>query len=312
MTNVLFHFDAPPALRARLAPLLEGLDVRWCAEHDEDRFAELLTDSEALWHVLRPITAADMDRAPRLRLIQKLGVGVNTIDLDAARARGIAVANMPGVNAAAVAESTVALMLASLRRLVELDRRTRAGHGWPIDTSLAATVGELGDCTVGLIGYGNIARRVEHVLRAFGSTVIHTASHADGEDSYRTLDELLAASHVVSVHIPLTDATHGMLGAAQLELMRPGAILVNTARGEIVDESALVAALRSGRLGAAGLDVFHSEPLDASSPLIELDNVVVQPHVAWLTSGTMHRCTAIAADNARRMARGDDILNAVV
>ena len=219
---------------------------------------------------------------------------------------------MPGVNAAAVAESTVALMLASLRRLVELDRRTRAGHGWPIDTSLAATVGELGDCTVGLIGYGNIARRVEHVLRAFGSTVIHTASRADGEDSYRTLDELLAASHLVSVHIPLTDATHGMLGAAQLELMRPGAILVNTARGEIVDEAALVAALRSGRLGAAGLDVFHSEPLDASSPLIELDNVVIQPHVAWLTSGTMHRCTAIAADNARRMARGDDILNAVV
>ena len=173
-------------------------------------------------------------------------------------------------------------------------------------------MGELGDCTVGLIGYGNIARRVEHVLRAFGSTVIHTAAHADGEDSYRTLDELLAASHVVSVHIPLTDATHGMLGAAQLELMRPGAILVNTARGEIVDESALVAALRSGHLGAAGLDVFHSEPLDASSPLIELDNVVVQPHVAWLTTGTMHRCTAIAADNARRMARGDDILNAVV
>ena len=286
--------------------------MRWCAEHDEQRFAELLADSEALWHVLRPITAADMDRAPRLRLIQKLGIGVNTIDLDSARARGIAVANMPGVNAPAVAESSVALMLAASRRLVELDRRTRTGRGWPIDTSLAATVGELGDSTVGLIGYGNIARRVEHILRAFGTTVIHTAAHDDGEDTYRTLDELLTASDVVSVHIPLTDVTHGMLGAAQLELMRPGSVLVNTARGEIVDEPALVAALRSGRLGAAGLDVFASEPLDASSPLIELDNVVIQPHVAWLTSGTIHRCTAIAADNTRRMNHGDEILNAVV
>ncbi len=307
MTTVLFHFGATAALRSRLAPLLEGLDVRWCAEDDEERFAAMLVDTEVLWHVLRPITAADMERAPKLRLIQKLGSGVNTIDLDAARQRGIAVANMPGANAPAVAEATVALMLACLRRLVVLDRRTRAGQGWPIDTELAGSVGELGARTVGLIGYGAIAQRVERVLTALGSRVVHTTSGRDGSDSWRTLDALLAESDIVSLHLPLTGTTQRLIGESQLHRMRPGAILINTSRGGIVDEAALVTSLRTGQLGGAGLDVFAVEPIEAGNPLLELDHVVVQPHVAWLTAETFKRCTAIAAENARRLALGREV-----
>ena len=309
--RILYHLDAGPALRTTLAPLLDGLDVEWCAEADTARLAALLPDVEVWWHVLRPITAADIDGAPKLRLIHKLGVGVNTIDLDAARRRGITVCNMPGANAVAVAESTLALILAALRRHTELDRRTRAGHGWPLDVGLAATVRELAECTVGLIGHGHIARQVEERLTALGATVVHHTRSDDGTPTWRTLPALLVASDVVSLHVPLTDATRGLVGAEELAAMRPGAILVNTSRGDVVDEPALVDALVRGHLGGAALDVFAAEPVDPANPLLQLDNVVVQPHVAWLTSGTIRRCTALAADNARRLAAGEPLADVV-
>ncbi|MFT3855634.1 MAG: NAD(P)-dependent oxidoreductase [Ilumatobacteraceae bacterium] len=312
MTRVLYHLDADEALRAALGPLLDGLDVEWCAEDDEARLAELLATTEVWWHVLRPITAADIERAPNLRLIQKLGAGVNTIDLDAARARGITVCNLPGANAVAVAESTVAMILAALRRHTELDRRTRAGHGWPIDVRLAGTVRELGDCTIGLVGHGHIARQVEQRLASLGAgAVLHHTRADDGMPAWRTLPALLGECDVVSLHIPLTPETTGLLGPAQLAAMKPGAILVNTSRGGVVDEPALIDALQRGHLGGAALDVFAAEPIDPGNPLLALDNVLVQPHVAWLTTGTVRRCTGLAAANARRLAAGDPLDNVV-
>lgn len=300
--RVLFHFDATPRTRDRLAPLLHGLDVRWCAEADEERFAGLLPETEALWHVLRPITAADLDLAPRLRLIQKLGSGVNTIDLDHAAARGVAVANMVGANAGAVAEAALTLTLAVLRRVVPLDAATRAGRGWPVDTTIPDRVGEIAGRTVGLVGYGAIARRFEAPLRALGARVLrHHLSGDPSDEHWRTLDGLLAESDIVSLHLPLTPATERIIDAGRLALMRPGAILVNTSRGGIVDEKALVEALRT-RLGGAGLDVFASEPVDPGNPLLALDNVVVLPHASWLTGETMERCVELAADNTRRLA----------
>lgn len=311
MMRVLYHLDADEALRATLAPLLDGLDVEWCAEDDEARLVELLATTEVWWHVLRPITAADIGRAPNLRLIQKLGAGVNTIDLDATRARGITVCNLPGANAVAVAESAVAMILAALRRHTELDRRTRAGHGWPIDVRLAGTVRELADCTVGLVGHGHIARQVEQRLTALGTTVLHHTRTDDGTPAWRALPALLAECDVVSLHIPLTDATRGLIGAAELAAMKPGAIVVNTSRGDVVDEAALVDALRRGHLGGAALDVFADEPVDPGNPLLRLDNVLVQPHVAWLTSGTVRRCTELAAANVRHLAAGEPLDNVV-
>lgn len=311
--KVLLHYGAGPAWRRELAALAaQGLDVDCCDELDDARFHALLPAAEVLWHVLRPLSADDVARGAKLRLIQKIGIGVNTIALDAAKARGIAVCNMPGTNSRAVAEMALLLMLACLRRLPLLDRATRAGRGWTLAPDLQDGYGELAGRTVGLVGYGAVPQLLAPVLRAMGATVIYTATAPKADDGFCTLDALLAAADIVSLHVPLTPATERMIGTAQLARMRPGAILVNTARGGLVDHAALAAALQSGQLGAAGLDVFAVEPAGADDPLLALDNVVVTPHLAWLTTGTLARSLTVAVENCRRLAAGEALLHRVV
>jgi phosphoglycerate dehydrogenase-like enzyme len=301
--RVLLHYDTD-------FPGAAGLDVVSCPEEDDERFAELLPEAEVIWHNLRPLTAADFDRAPKLRLVQKLGIGVNTIDLDAAAERGIAVANMPGRNAQAVAEAGLLLMLAALRRVVTFDARTREGRGWPAGRDLVG--GELSGRTVGLLGGGQIPGLLRGMLEAIGARVLYTSRTPRPDDpAWRELDDLLRASDVLSVHVPLTDETHHLLDARRLALLPPGAIVVNTARGAIIDESALVEALSSGRLGGAGLDVFEREPVPSGNPLLALDNVVVMPHVAWLTRETWDRYFTVAVENVRRLEAGEDLLHRV-
>ena len=309
--RVLAHFVPGEKVLDFVAPESDWLDIRYCAEDDDDTFYRELPDAEVIWHVLRPLADSDLERALRCRLVHKLGAGVNTIDVEAASRLGIAVANMPGANAASVAEGAVLLMLAALRRLPELDRATRAGAGWPSDPSLGETVRDIGGCTVGLIGYGNIAKRVETSVTAMGADVLHTSTGDDGSPGWRTLPDLLAASDIVSLHLPLTPDTSKLLDAAALALMKPSAVIVNTSRGPIIDEDALVDALRGGRLAAAGLDVFAVEPIPADNPLLGLDNVVLTPHVTWYTVDTMRRYLAEAVDNCRRIRDGRDLRNVV-
>ena len=309
--RVLAHFVPGEKVLDFVAPESDWLDIRYCAEDDDDTFYRELPDAEVIWHVLRPLADSDLERASRCRLVHKLGAGVNTIDVEAASRLGIAVANMPGANAASVAEGTILLMLAALRRLPELDRATRAGAGWPSDPSLGETVRDIGGCTVGLIGYGNIAKRVETSVTAMGADVLHTSTGDDGSPGWRTLPDLLAASDIVSLHLPLTPDTSKLLDAAALALMKPSAVIVNTSRGPIIDEDALVDALRGGRLAAAGLDVFAVEPIPADNPLLGLDNVVLTPHVTWYTVDTMRRYLAEAVDNCRRIRDGRDLRNVV-
>ena len=251
--------------------------------------------------------------SPKLRLIQKIGSGVNTIDLAAAKSRNVAVCNLPGTNAPAVAEMTLLLMLAALRRLPLLDRTTRDGSGWSPDPALQDCFGELGGRTVGLIGYGAVPRVLAPILRAFGCRILYTARapKPDAAGDWRTLPALLAESDVISLHVPLTAATAGLIDAAALARMKPGAVLVNTARGGLVDQVALTAALASFRLAAAGLDVFATEPADVAEPLFALPNVVVAPHVAWLTAGTFARSFALAAENCQRLRDGWPLLHRV-
>lgn len=309
--RVLAHFPPSGRVLNLLAPHSDWLDVTFCAEDDDDTFYRELPDSEVLWHVLRPLSGDDVERAGRCRLIHKLGAGVNTIDVAAATRGGIAVANMPGANAPSVAEGTVLLMLAALRRLPELDRLTRAGRGWPSDVSLGETARDVGGCTVGLVGYGNVAKQVERIVTAMGADVLHTSTRDDGRAGWRTLPDLLAASDIVSLHLPLTEHTAGLIGPAAMRTMKSDAVLVNTSRGPIVDETALVEALREGRLAAAGLDVFAVEPATADNPLLALDNVVVTPHVSWYTADTMRRYLIQAIDNCRRLHEGRDLVNLV-
>lgn len=312
--KVLAHFTPGAKVHEFLGPQSDWLDIRYCAEDDDETFYRELPDVDVIWHVLRPLSGDDLERATRCRLVHKLGAGVNTIDVAAATRLGIGVANMPGANAPSVAEGTVLMMLAVLRRLPSLDRATREGRGWPSDPTLGETVRDIGSCTVGLVGYGNIAKQVERIVLAMGtppSKVLHTSTRDDGTPGWRPLADLLAESDIVSLHLPLTEKTSALLNADNLALMKRDAVLVNTSRGAIVDEMALVDALRDGRLAGAGLDVFAKEPVAEDNPLLALDNVVVTPHVTWYTADTMRRYLAEGVDNCRRLRAGEDLVNLV-
>lgn len=267
-------------------------------------------DITALLHVLTPVTPEFIASAPKLKLIQKLGVGVNTIALDAAKAQGVAVCNMPGTNSQAVAEMALSLMFAVLRRTCFFDTRTKAGEGWSADPGELDSVGEIGGRTVGLVGFGNSAQRAAPVLAALGARVIYTArSKHDAPYEFVPLAQLLAEADIVSLHIPLTDETRASIDPLA---MKPRSVLINTARGELVDEARLVKALQSGHLLGAGLDVFADEPLPNDSALLSLQNVVVAPHIAWLTPETLERSLAVAHENCRRVAAGEALLHRVV
>ena len=313
--KVVLDYDAGPWLAARLKALAgDGLDVQVCAEGDDARLTALMKDTDVRWHVLRPVTAAAIDGAPNLKLIQKIGVGVNTIDLARAEARGIRVCNMPGTNSRAVAEMTLALMLAALRRLPHFDKETRRGRGWPLDPRRQDDMGEIAGRTIGLIGFGAVPGILAPVLAALGATVIYTSRvpRADVAFPWRPLADLLAESDIVSLHVPLTAETERMIDAAAISRMKPGAVLVNTARGGLVDEAALIAALSGGHLRAAGLDVFAEEPVGVDHPLLRLENVAVAPHLAWLTRETLERSLTVAVENCRRLNAGEDLLHRVV
>jgi phosphoglycerate dehydrogenase-like enzyme len=309
--RVLAHFVPGDKVLDFLAAEADWLDIRWCAADDDAGFYRELPEAEVIWHVLRPLSGGDLRRGERLRLVHKLGAGVNTIDVATATSCGIAVANMPGANAPSVAEGTVLLMLAALRRLPALDRATRQGRGWPLDPELGETVRDIGGCTVGLVGYGNIAKRVGEIVEAMGATVVHTSTRDDGDPGWRRLPQLLADSDIVSLHLPLTADTHHLLNRNAIALMKPSAVLVNTSRGAIVDEDALVGALRDRRLAAAGLDVFEVEPVASDSALFDLDNVVLTPHVTWYTADTMRRYLVEAVANCRRLRDGGPLANVV-
>jgi phosphoglycerate dehydrogenase-like enzyme len=313
--KALLQYRASPGFRAALdaAGRRAGVETAVVDETDAAGFAREIADTDLLLHVLKPVSAAMMDQGPRLRLIQKIGIGVNTIDLAAARDRAIAVCNMPGSNSQAVAEMTLMLMLAVLRRTAWLDARTRAGRGWSLDLDVVDRFGEIGGRVVGFVGYGAIPQRLTPALEALGARVIYTATRAnpDRPDGYRTFETLLAEADIVSLHAPLTEQTREMMDAAAFARLRPGAILVNTARGGLVNEAALAEALDSGRLAGAGLDVFAEEPVDPGHPLARFETVVMTPHLAWLTPETLDRSLGIAMDNAARLLAGQPLLHQV-
>jgi phosphoglycerate dehydrogenase-like enzyme len=290
--KVVFHFDGTEALRQRLDPL----GITLCPESDEARFERLLPEVEVLWHVLKPVTESVIARSPKLRLIQKIGIGVNTIDVEAAKRRGIAVCNLPGSNSRAVAEMTLALMLACLRRLPTLDQAVRNGE-WMASWALQDRFGELGGRTVGLVGYGAVPKLLHPILEALGARVVFWSRSQRNTE----LNDLLAYSDIVSLHLPLTPQTEKIVDA---RTMKRGAILINTARGGLVDEQSLLEALGDGTLAAAGLDVFANEPVGANHALLRLKNVVATPHLAWLTRETLERSIEGALRNVDKLRAG--------
>jgi phosphoglycerate dehydrogenase-like enzyme len=313
--KVVCHLEAGPWLGVRLADIAarENLDIIVVAESDVQGFEAALARADVLLHALVPVTAQHIANAPYLRLIQKVGVGVNTIDLDAARDRGIPVCNMPGSNSRAVMEATLLLMLACLRRLPYFDTRIRRGDGWSWPPALQDTLGELNGRTIGLAGYGTVPTLLAPVLVAMGARVIYESRSEKPSAVGTRVDKatLLANSDILSLHMPLAEETRHWLDREALGLMRPGAILVNAARGGLVDEAALVEALRGGHLRGAGLDVFEKEPVSVDNPLLGLDNVVLVPHLAYFTVETLERSLAIALDNISRLREGRELVHRV-
>ncbi len=312
--KIVLQYAASPGFRAQINAAFNGFaSVVVVDETDDATFQAEMCEASVLLHVLKPVTEVVIAAAPRLRLIQKIGVGVNTIELSAAQAHGVAVANMPGTNSAAVAEMALALMLGVLRRTAYFNTLTRAGDGWRPDPDILDQIGEIAGRTVGLVGFGASARRLAPVLTALGAEVIYTArsEKPDAGHGFRTLPALLAQADIVSLHAPLTDETRGLIDRAALSQMKPGAILINTARGELVNEAALVGALSSGHLRGAGLDVFAVEPVLAGCALFDLPQVLVSPHVAWLTPETLARSLVVARENCRRVEAGEPLLHRV-
>ncbi len=288
-----------------LALLQQSADVTVLPAPQPHALRAALADADGVIVRLTRLGPEEIAAAPRLRVIGRHGVGVDNVDLAAATRRRIPVVYTPGVNAVSVAEHTLALLLAVAKRVVEFDRAVREGR-WQARDEIWGL--ELAGCTVGVVGVGAVGREVAQRCRALGMRVLgydpYAAGMPAGVERAESLEELLAQSDVVTVHVPLTPQTRHLLGRRELALLRPGAVLVNTSRGEVVDEEALAEALAGGRLAGAGLDVFGTEPPPRDHPLLRAPRTVVTPHAASHTADALRRMAVAVAEQVLAVLAG--------
>ncbi|PVA10333.1 hydroxyacid dehydrogenase [Pelagivirga sediminicola] len=285
---------------------------------DEDILIAAIADADLLLMCYTAITARIIEAAPNLRGIVKYGVGIDAIDIPAAKARGITVVNIPEYAEETVAEGAFALMIALARKLIPLDRKMRSdGWAWPEPTWRG---NDIADKTVGIVGFGKIGRSMARMCgKGFRANVIAYSPHTPAADMEaagvrccETLHELLAQSDMVSIHCVLNDSTRHLIGEAELRAMQPHAHLINVSRGAIVDEVALVRALQEGWIAGAGLDVFSDEPLRREghmiSPLYDMDNVLLSPHLTFYTAEAMERLERETLDRCTEILEGRPVL----
>jgi D-3-phosphoglycerate dehydrogenase len=282
-----------------------GLTVRLAPKSGErmpQEMPRLLEGAVAAIVSTDPFDRAVFAAAPDLQVIARVGVGIDSIDMEAATDAGVVVTTTPGANKQTCADHAVALILAAIRRVVENDASVRAGD-W--DRAGALTPWDLHGKTVGIVGLGDIGRAVADRLRGFGTTLVATDPALSQDDGcvLMELDELLGRADVVSLHVPLSASTRAMIGSRELSLMEPTSILVNTSRGALVDEAALIDALEQGRLRSAALDVFRDEPPRAER-LVALPNVVLSPHIAGLSDESIRVMTRQATRNVLDVLAG--------
>jgi glyoxylate reductase len=293
-----------------------------CALHiwpqDEGELAALLPTIDALFTYGHPrVDGALMDRIPHLKVISNFGVGVDHIDLEAARARGIPVGNTPNVLDGATADMTFALLMAIARKIVVGERYARSPAFTHYDPGYMLG-SEVHGQTLGIVGMGNIGRQVARRARGFEMPVLYhnrrrdEAAEAELGASYRTLDELLRESDFVALNLPLTAESRNLIGRAQLALMKPTAFLINAARGGVVDHDALAEALRDGVIAGAALDVTEPEPLPRDHPLLSLDSALIVPHLGSATRQTRRAMAQLSVDNLLAALAGQPLLRRVV
>jgi len=304
-----FPVSLPPvrkALGGIAAIKVVPLPFRPLSPAEETRFAGMLAGAEGI--LVRPgyITASLLERLPGLRIVAVHGAGVDRVDVGACTERGIVVTSAPGANADAVAELTVGLMLSAARRIPQCAERVRADRVWG---EARHTGIELKGKTLGLVGFGQIGVRVATIAKGFGMKVCaHDPGLASKEIRARgarpmTFEALLAASDIVSLHAPLIPQTHHLIDRRAISKMKKGALLINSARGPLVDEAALARALASGRLGGAALDALDGEPPDPRSAIFDAPNVIVTPHMAGSTVECLDSTARMAAEDIARVLR---------
>lgn len=299
-----------------LSMLLPDYEVRVLgfAPNEHELAAEVPDVDALITLVSDPVTEAVIQAARKLKIVANYAVGVNNIDRAAAAARGIVVTNTPGVLTDATADLTLALILALARRVVEGDRMVRGGRfaGWAPDLLLGR---ELKGKVLGIVGPGRIGRAVARRARAFGMTVIafgrSPRTDEDSDDPARvSFDELLRRSDVISLHVPLNDDTRNLFNREAFLRMKPGSLIINTARGGLIDEAALVIALESGLIGGAALDVYENEPAVLPA-LLDSDRVVLMPHAGSATTETRREMARMVVEDVRRVLSGEKPLRAV-
>jgi D-3-phosphoglycerate dehydrogenase len=285
--------------------LLADIDAELVvASGDVESVLATAADADAILNTYLPWSADSIARLTRCKVIARYGIGFDNVDLKAAADAGIVVTNVPDYSVEEVATHALALILASLRKVVVADGSVRSGT-WSIDNF--RPIRRLSTLTVGLVGYGRIARRIAAPLEALGADIIaHDPYLQSGPDlpPLLELDTVLSRSDIISLHLPLTDETRGIIGAEALARMKPGAILVNTSRGPLVDLDALGDALRKGTIGAAGLDVFDVEPLDASR-VEGVPNLIVTPHMAYYSEEALAESQRKAATQVIKVLTGE-------
>jgi D-3-phosphoglycerate dehydrogenase len=289
------------------AAMLEKLgDLRFASAPDPDTLLREATGADILI-VRAPLPPALFERASGLRAAIRHGAGLDMIPMQAANDAGVLVANTPGVNARTVAEYVFFAAMTLLRRFRILDRELRS-KGWAAARRQADRAGDLDGRTLGIVGFGNIGRRVCEIgVHGFGLDVlIHSRSRRDAPAGSRfvELDELAAKSDIIALCCPLTDETRGLVDARLIGLMKPAALIINPSRGPVIDDDAMIAALRENRIGGAALDVFATQPLPSDHPYFSFDNVLVTPHMAGITEGSMRRMGVGAAEEAARVLAG--------
>jgi len=284
-------------------------EVSYWSELEEDQRELLLAQAQYLITAAFPITRQLMEKAPNAKLIQKTGAGVDNIDLVAAAEMGIMVSSTPGANSNSVAEMTIGMILCLYRKLHFLDRETKQGKWLMFEHR--PFMFEIRNKTHGIIGMGNIGREVAKLAKAFGAKIIYYDAYRMPEDRekelgviYAPLNELLANADIVSVHVPLLPETRNMIGQEQLKLMKTNAVLINVARGNIVDEQALAEAIKNGGLLGAALDTFASEPVNKDNPLFQFDNVLVTPHIAGGTCDVLKMVLYLSFQNIKKVESG--------
>ncbi|TKC18104.1 2-hydroxyacid dehydrogenase [Robertmurraya kyonggiensis] len=309
--NVVYLDPVFPEMKKMLLDAKpQQAELKFAAEYEGEILDSILSEAEYLLMATEKVDRSLIEKLPRVKHIQKTGIGVDNIDLQEADKREITVSNTPGANATGVAELTILLILALYRKLIVLDKATKNGEWQMWEHRLSSY--ELSGKVHGFIGFGNIGQETAKLSKGFGTEIIYydvlqasSEIEMEVDATYCQLDELLKKADIISLHVPLIPQTRHLLSEKEFDLMKSSAVLINVSRGGIVNEDELARALSVGKIAGAGIDVWEGEPPNANHPLFQFDQVIATPHIGAGTKDTLIRVLNMAFDNISSIEKGE-------